>query len=361
MMENQTTINNSQEVFRFSLRELTEAYAPERVCHRDEQIREISNLFQSFKDHQTEMCSNLLIQGFSGTGKTTVISHILKENPGTFFFASGADCQTAFSLFKGLFNISGSTLEHIFVRVKEELKKTPRIIIVDEINKLRNLNEIKIFFDKLNSLYRETLCPIVIITNKRGLMGLMPDDARLTFHFERIDFNPYEYQEICDILKDRIRLIQSRHSEIQTKDEDLMYLSVFVQQNFDGSVRSALNLVRKCIIANDFSEEALRSSCEKIVMEDWTRELKTLSFHQRKFLIHLCFLVNESSNGEVKFQRFVEELEYSPGRISQILSFFENFGIIKSKNINRGRAGGNSRFISFASPRHYKIIKEVLL
>ncbi len=264
MTENNQTILEGEVMESISLKELSEIYTPTTINHRVEQMERIRNLFVDFKKDPSDQHSNLLIQGFSGSGKTTVVSHLLKENQGDYVWASGADNSTAFTLFKSVCDVSSSTLGHALAKAKEKFREHPRIIVVDEINKLKDQHEVKVFFNALNSLYRETLCPLIVITNKRGTMGLMPDDAYLTFHIERIDFKPYNAKEIKDIIQSRVGIISERHQKLIVNSIDLEALAAYVAKEFDGSIRSALNLTRKCIKQKDFSIEFVKSACDFI-------------------------------------------------------------------------------------------------
>ena len=327
------------------LRELTESYQPEKVLHRDEQLKKISEVFKTFKKFQ--MGSNLLLQGYSGSGKTTTIIKSIQGKNGDYIMVSGATNKTSYKLLKSIFDLNFNTVERTLSEGIKKFKNYPKIIIIDEVNKLRNGVEIKDFFDNLNTIYRETSCPIIIITNQRGIIGLMPQDARLTLLFEKIDFKPYNALELKDIVEERVREIQKKH-QIEIPEGRIQYICAIAGKEMDGSARAVLRIVQRSIIKDDFSNEAIAEALTGILEEEWREFIIGLSENQQKFLSLLISLAK--GNKKVSFPDILNKLsKYTPSRISQLLDIFQDYGIIKSENINHGRAGGNKRFVSFTS------------
>ena len=327
------------------LRELTESYQPEKLLHRDIQLEKINEVFKSFKKFQ--MGSNLLLQGYSGSGKTTTITSALNGKNGDYIFVSGAQNKTSYKLLKSIFDLNFNTVERTLVEGIKKLQRYPKIIIIDEVNKLKNGIELKDFFDNLNTIYRETSCPVIIITNQRGIIGLIPQDARLTLLFERIDFKSYNALELKDIIEDRVKLIQEKH-QIEIPDGRLEYICAVAGKEMEGSARAALRIVQKSILKDNFSDEAIDESLTGILEEEWREFIIGLSQNQQRFLSLLIKL--GQNNKKISFPDILSQLtKYTPSRISQLLDVFQDYGIIQSENINHGRAGGNKRFVSFTS------------
>ena len=57
--------------------ELSDDYIPEKILHRDSQIKEIKKIFKNFK--KLGMGTNLVILGVTGSGKTCLIKKIIYE------------------------------------------------------------------------------------------------------------------------------------------------------------------------------------------------------------------------------------------------------------------------------------------
>lgn len=327
------------------LRELTEFYKPENILHRDKQLEEIQKVFKNFKEFG--MGSNLLIQGFSGAGKTASINKILEAENGDFIFVSAAENKTSYKLLKSLFDLNFNTLERTLTEGIKNLKENPKIIIIDEINKLKNGAEIKDLFDNLNTIYRGTGCPIILITNTRGIIGLMARDAQLTLLFEKVEFKPYTSEQVFDILLARTGLLKDKIN-VKIPLEFLGAVADVVCREMDSSVRMALRIIQRCLLNNDFSDEALQKVIENLEAENWKDFFNTLSDIQKKSLALLLKISPFPS--KVAFNDVLKHFtRYTPRRVSQLLDIFEDFGIVKSDYINRGRAGGNKRFISFTN------------
>ena len=258
---------------------------------------------------------------------------------------------------KSIFDLNFSTVESTLTEGIKKFKNYPKIIVIDEVNKLKNGAELKDFFDNLNTIYRETSCPIIIITNQRGIIGLMPQDARLTLLFEKIKFNSYNALELKDIVEDRVKIIQEKY-KIEIPDGRLEYICAVAGKEMDGSARAVLRIVQRSIIKDDFSDEAIGESLTGILEEEWREFIIGLSQNQQRFLSLLINLAKE--NKKISFPDILNQLtKYTPSRISQLLDIFQDYGIIQSENINNGRAGGNKRFVFFTSELIFNKISEL--
>ncbi|HEC66520.1 MAG TPA: AAA family ATPase [bacterium] len=372
MNTNETLLDQNTTPKKISLLPLTENYRPDILLFRNQQIREVESVFsspsnQKYENHgEDERC--LLLQGFSGSGKTTVVSFVLKKYKTAYLLASGANNPTAFLLIKSLFDINASTTGAAIQKAIDKLKKKKKVLVVDEINKLKNTEEIGLFFDMLNTIYRAVKCPMILVTNKKGFLDFIPVDGRRTFHPERIDFKSYDIQELYEILNSRVGIIKKESEEFSIEPEFIAMVAKFVFNKFDGSVRSAFSLLRKCIVGDDFSEKFLQKTCDNLITEEKSEDLRMLTEYNRKFLKSVYDMsTNEGLNVSfkklegVKFPDIVLSTGYSKGRVSQLLQYFEEYhGVLQSTKENKGRAGGRSRLVKFSSDKDYEIVKEVL-
>lgn len=331
------------------IKELTEYYEPEKVLHRDSQMEEIKRVFKNFKEQS--MASNLLIQGHTGSGKTTIVKKIMDEE-NQHVFASGAATKTSFRMLKSMFDINCSTNERLLRDVMGELRRNPKIIIIDEIDKV---SDSKILFNDLNTIYRESGCPIIIITNKITIREDMPQDARLTLMFEKVDFPPYNSLELYDILKSRLDLVKDRLPKIP---ESSLRRICAVGKN-EASARVVLQLTLKCILANNFTEEYINQIKKSLLVDDLKDFYLNLKPTEKDFLKNILEL---KAKGEIiKPSRISKRMDdFTPSRISQLISSFENYGIIESKWKNTGRAGGRTRIIEFAKDKTYRMLDEIV-
>ena len=240
-----------------------------------------------------------------------------------------------------------------------KLKVNPKVIVIDEINKLKNGFEIKDLFDNLNTIHKGTGCPIILITNTRGIIGLMARDAQLTLMFEKVEFKPYAADQLQDILNDRISLLKNKDFKIKIPENFLEGVCSVVLTEMDSSVRMAMKILQKCILNNDFSQKALKKALESVEVEDWREFFSILSEIQKRSLLLISKFApwpNKIASQEI-FKHFNR---YTPRRVLQIIDIFEEFGIIKSDYENKGRAGGNKRFISFTNKNLFDRVNDYI-
>ncbi len=305
--------------------ELTEAYLPDKLLFRDDQISEIEEVFKRFKLH--EQPKNLLIHGFSGSGKTTCINDVLSRQNGNYVYISGTQCITAHQILRGITDLNYNTREKILSKAINNMKRKPQVIVIDELNKMKRVEEIKWLFNDLNTLYRETnkSCPIIVITNRTSYETgrSIPDDAKKTLFLNRVEFKPYNAVELGGILQQRID-----KTAIIIPEGFIPLLSTKVFKDYDGSVRSGLFILNECIEANDFSVEMIDKLLEKIKGEEFEEIFQAFPEHEKKFLASLIVLSDEK-NEPIPISWIIQNFkELLPQRISQIINSLESYGIL---------------------------------
>jgi len=334
------------------IKELTEYYEPEEVLHRQEQIKQINDVFVNFR--KFSMASNLLIQGVTGSGKTTVANRVIKEQTkekNGVIFVSGAETQTAFKTLKAIFDLNFSTIERVLTEGVRFLKMNPHIIVIDEVNKIRDCNSL---FDNLNTIYRGTQCPIILITNKRTIIDTMPDDARLTLLFDKVNFPSYNSKEIKDIILVRLKKIEKRP---KIPDGSLNKICAYASKQ--GSARVALLITLKCLLANNYSMAYIDNIAKNLEREDWKIFVKGLMPSERRFMDGLLSISDKKPFiRHSDLTQYLEDL--SPSRISQLVTTFEDYGILVTEYKNMGRGQGRYRVIKFVSKEVRDKIEEVL-
>jgi len=330
------------------IRELTENYQPLKVLHRDKQIKSIEKVFENFK--KMGVASNLLIFGVTGSGKTTTIKKIIKENNCN-VFSSGATTNTAFKTFRAIFDLNCKTTERLINESINKLKQNPRIIIIDEVNKIIDPTNL---FNTLNIIYRETNCPVIIITNKRTIYNDIPEDALKTLFFERVDFKSYNALELYDIIKGRLEGIEQEIPEIP----EATLKKICAIGGKDSSARTVLTMTLRCILSNDFSETFIDKIKNDLKIDEWRDFLNGLKTSEKEFLKNLLELQLKQ---KTIFPSDLSSMmkDFTPPRISQLISSFENYGIIESKYKNKGRAGGRLREIKFVSQEVFDTLDEM--
>lgn len=332
------------------IKELTEGYIPKKVLYREKQAEKIRNTFDNFSKYG--IANNLFILGVTGSGKTTIIRKIIEEK-NNHIFISGAITKTSFKTLRALFDLKYQTNDRLLVEGIKKLLREPKVIIIDEVNKITDLSNL---FNDLNTIYRETSCPIILISNKRTIIDEMPDDAKKTFFFDKVEFESYDSDELYGILADRIEDIR-RQMDIKIDDLSLKYICALGAK--EGSARLVLTLTLKCIMANVFSKGYIDEITHNLEKEDWKNFVDGLigtEYTFLKVLLELYPQVKQISNSDI----LKNMGNLTPSRISQVITTFEGYGIIRTEYKNLGRREGRFRVIGFVSDEIYKRLDELV-
>ncbi len=343
------------------LNELTEFYIPDKILHRDEQLDKIREVFKRFKELGT--AKNLLIQGFSGSGKTACINKVLSEQDNHYIYVSGSKQITSTQILKAITDLTFNTRERLLSEAIMMFRKNPHIIIIDEINKLKRVEEIRWLFNDLNTLYRETGCPIIIITNMREILKIPDHDALNTLFFRIVELKPYNALEMKDIIEDRIELIRVKYGkEIKfSKEFDILsYISAVSVNEAEGSARMALSLIKECIIIGEFTKETVDKIVEEMKESEWREVIDCLPKVERRFLALLIELAQNKSL--IPIGDIIRRLkEYPPSRVSQMINSLERYFIIERAKSNTDKRMINVRFVSKELLQKLEpLIKEVI-
>jgi Cdc6-like AAA superfamily ATPase len=328
------------------IKELTEYYEPKKVVHRKNQIESIRNLFKNFKIFG--ISKNILIRGYTGSGKTTVVSRVIKEEEGNYVIANGSETKTTFKTLKCLFDVRCNTSEKLIGEAVRTLKENPKVIVIDEVNKVRDSQNL---YGDLNTIYRRTGCPIILITNKINLITSLPDDVRLTLFFERVEFPSYNALELYDIVKERIDEIKKRMQIPKIPEGSLRKICAIGGK--EASARTVLNITLRCLQTNNFSEDYIDEVNRNFQREDLREFILGLNHTEKEFLKNLVFLgMKKKEISASEIWKTMSNL--TPARISQLIDIFQNeHQIIKSFHRNLGRSGGRSRIVKFVSEDIY--------
>lgn len=331
--------------------ELTEQYIPEKFLFREDQVKKIKETFIDFK--KTGISTNLILLGTTGAGKTSVLKRIIKDNDNTIFVS----CSEHKSTNKILRFLSGkkfhcdSDLQKALI---EQLKETPKILIIDEVGKIDDMER---FCNTINTIYRNTNVPIILATNKWTFIQEMPDDARLTLFFNRVEFPYYDAIQLKAILNERLKLVEDRVS-FRFSDESLSYLCGKVVKEQFSSVRVALVILNQCISSKNDSIKFIDKQFEYLVEMEWRDFIYKLNDIEKEFLGVLLEL------SETQLEMPVPEISsklggaVSPSKMSKMVTAFMDYGIIKAKWKHLGRAGGKHRIIFFSKPQYrIKLLK----
>lgn len=329
---------------------LTRNYIPNTILYRKNQINEINKNILSFKSTKIPFC--LLLLGVTGSGKTSTIKNILNNQKGL-IYVSGAVDNTPLKLLKSISNNSYKSSMSLKIII-EKFSDKEKLIVIDEIDKINNITEL---FNNLNTLFRECNISFILMTNDWNIYSKMPEDFKHTLFPKRIEFPSYNSYELIGIMEERLKLVNIDFDEGIKK-------AICCLGAKSGSARDVLDVTLKCIMNNTFTMEFITKEwgrCrEQEVLNNFAKSLSETEKDVLKLLIQLL-----PENIELSIPQIInfinkDKLMVSQGRLSQIITSFCDYGILKNKYENKGRKGGRYRIISFYSIDLYNTLLDLL-
>lgn len=332
------------------LTELTEIYIPDIFIHRENQLNFIRKIFSNFKEHG--LAGNVILIGSSGAGKTSTLKKIISEQD-NHIYISASEANTTNKLLKLLTHSNSHSSSDLLIALKEKFKEDPKILIIDEIGKIIDPEN---FYNCLNDFYREAQVPIILVTNKWNFIEQMPEDARLTLFLERVEFPSYNAFQISDILNHRIDLIKGKVPFIPSQSS-IEYISAKVVKDHLSSIRVALGVLLRCVVDMNDSVDFIERKLDQVKEQEWRTFIHKLTETEKEF-INIVLNITENKI-EVSMPEINERMDrVGPSRISQLATLFIDYGLLKAKYKNLGKAGGKYRVLEFSRPEHrVKLIK----
>lgn len=364
------------------------SFQPDSFPHRERQIDLMANTLSSIL--RSTRASNIFLYGKTGTGKTSVTSHVtrmLREATSDGVKVYYVNCQifdSPYSIMVSLVNLLapnpqseipplGWPQDRIYLELLRRINISGKfiILVLDEIDKLikKNGGDALYVLLKLLDDASGSKTSIIGITNDTGFIEGLDARVRSRLNQESVLFPPYNASEIRDILEYRLSDIVKK----DVVDEAAINLCAAIGAQEHGDARKAIDLMRISI------EMAIRDSSEKVteveVMKargkfelDVLKEAVTTLPLQSKVLLLSAVITQEISNsqmatGEIyeNYKSICSELGFVPlssRRISDILSELEDFGLLTAKTKSMGRYG-RTRWIRVIGD--YKSIKKYLL
>ena len=126
-----------------------------------------------------------------------------------------------------------------------------------------------------------------------------------------------------------------------------------------GSARIALMITMKCILAKDYSIKYIDKIAKNLEREDWRVFVQGLTHSEKRFLEALLNI--SENNPFMRHSDLTKQLkDLSPSRISQLITSFEDYGLVVTEYKNLGRGTGRYRAIKFVSKEIIEKMEEVL-
>jgi len=358
---NQAKLFKDREVLRHD-------YLPEKLPHREEQIRVLGQAVAPvLKDAR---CSNIFIYGKTGTGKTAVTKFVLSHleskakeygAPVKFCYVNcrltGSEYRVFASLSQSLglsIPFTGLSVGEVFDRFRNGLDNSRTIFIValDEIDALIKDRGDSVLYEltRINEALHKSKVAIIGISNDLRLKEFLDPRVFSSLSEEEMVFRPYDASELRNILLERSKL---SFFDGCLSDSALSICAALAAAEH-GDARRALDLLR---VAGEVAE---RQGCS-VITEEHVREaekhiehnrvveaLKNLTLHSKLVLLSV-YHVNKGSSasattGEIYdvYNELCGELGanlLTQRRLGTLINELDVMGLLNSKVVSMGRYG----------------------
>ncbi len=357
-------------------------YTPEKIPHRDDQIKTIAGILAPIL--RMEKPSNLFLYGKTGTGKTVVSRHITsqiieiakeKKLPIDIIYLNCklkrvADTEyrlivqlaKEFGLDIPATGLPTDEVYKIFLKYIDNDRKSI-VLVLDEIDQLvkKAGDEILYNLTRINSELKNVELSIIGISNDLLFMDNVDPRVKSSLSEEEIVFAPYDAVQIKDILVQRSKMA-FRPGVIV--DGVIEKCAAYAAREH-GDARRALELLR---VAGELAERKSRNTvsiedideAEEKIEKDKVLDLVHTQPKQFQLTLFAILNVCEIAEGPIftgdiydNYKDLCVKVGLKPltqRRVSDIIAELDMLGIISAKVISKGRYG-RTREIGLGIPQ----------
>jgi cell division control protein 6 len=343
-------------------------YLPDKLPHRDEQIRQIGETMAPVL--KGARGSNVFIYGKTGTGKTAVTKYVLSHlevkakefnAPVKFCYVNCRLVGSEYRVFASLCQnigipvpFTGLSVGEVFDRFKAGLddSKIIFIIVLDEIDALIKTRGDNLLYEltRINEDLCKSKVSITGISNDLRLKEFLDPRVFSSLSEEEIVFSPYDAGELKNILLERAKLAFCDGA----LSDGALSISAALAAAEHGDARRALDLLR---VAGEVAERKGAS----IVIEEHVREaekriehnrvieaLQNLPLHSKLVVLSIHHLREAEAHrvitGDIYevYGELCGELGVTPltqRRLSTLVNELDSMGLLNSKIVSMGRYG----------------------
>ena len=364
MEQNETDLNI---IFK-DKKPLDHRFLPEKLVHREEQIRQIAKYWVDALNQVTP--SNVTLYGKTGTGKTAASKFAREQlidaasHKNVFVkveYIRCTDYTTEYQVIAQLCQKLGrdvpnrgwtkgeivNTFRDIF-KTNAFGKKLILIVILDEIDILLDKDGDGILY----TLTRTDNVSVLSISNYLDFKNLIKSRVTSSLNDKEIVFPPYGADQLSDILSERAALSFNDN----VLDSDVIPLCSAMAAKEEGDARYALDLLKNAgELAFDenaemVTSEHVRIAKDRIEHNKVTEIIQTLPLQQQRVLeaiLNLTKQNEEISSGKLydEYKELSKQDAVTYRRIFDFINELELLGIISTNTISRGRGKGRTNII----------------
>ncbi len=342
-------------------------YIPEKLPHREEQIRRIASILVPAL--RGERPSNILIYGLTGTGKTAVTLFVVKGlyekalSLGARFKYAYVNTRKTDTTYRVIASIArslglripytGLAIAEVYRRYTEALESWGgvHVIVLDEIDYYvrRQGDDLLYKLTRINEELKNSKVSLIGITNDVNFVENLDPRVRSSLGEVEIVFPPYNAVQLEDILWERAKKAFAPQA---ISLEVIKYCAALAAREH-GDARRALDLLR---VAGEIAEreEAEKVTVEHVKQASYEIEygriqqvISTLPLHAKLVLKAILDIVSEKGSaitGETYnlYRKYSLVAGYEPltqRRISEIINELDMLGVVNAVVVNRGRHG----------------------
>ena len=347
---------------------LDHRFLPDKLVHRDEQIRQIAKYWVDVLDNVTP--SNVTLYGKTGTGKTAASKFAREQlieaanNENVFVkieYIRCTDYTTEYQVIAELCNRLGRDVPNRgwtkaeVVNAFRELfrtnafgRKLHLIVILDEIDILLEKDGDGILY----TLTRTDNISVLSISNYLDFKNLINSRVTSSLNDKEIVFPPYGANQLSDILYERAQL--SFNDGVL--DSDVIPSCSAMAAKDEGDARYALDLLKNAgELAFDEDSEKVTSdhvirAKDRIEHNKVSEILSTLPLQQQRLLEAILTLTKQGEEiTSGKLYEAYSDVSKSDAvtyrRIFDFINDLELLGIISTNTVSRGRGKGRTNII----------------
>ena len=359
---------------------LSSEYIPQKLPFRERQIISIGESLAPILNGSK--CSNLLLYGKTGTGKTVVARYVtekLSERARAnlkirLAYSNTRMSNTAYRILLDLANAVGLDIPFTGLSIAEVLQRIINIIsknnyfvvfVLDEIDYFVKTYDDNLLYDLIRSVdkFSPGFLAIIGISNDLNFKEYLNPRVLSSLSEEEVVFPPYTAEEIKSILEQRATLA----FEDGTISPAAINLCSALAGSEHGDARRAVDLLRIAAEvaeregANILEEKHIRSALQRIERDRIYDALTSLPLQAKVLLVSIMNSNNNCTTGDIYgyYRSICEKVGIdclTQRRVSSLLSELDLLGLISASVVSHGRYGRTKKITNSTSSQ---VIKEV--